>query len=56
MKDTQEEWAKLCKQASTEQDPQRLMILVRRILKLFDGKLGSSTHSEPIHRRGSSNH
>ena len=55
MKDTQEEWVKLCKQASTEQDPQRLMILVRRILQLFDGKLGSPTHSEPIQPKESSN-
>lgn len=52
MRDTQENWESLCKQASTEQDPQRLMILVRRILQLLDGKQGSSMFSEPVRPRG----
>jgi hypothetical protein len=55
MKDPPEEWSRLCKQASTEQDSQRLMILVRRIVQLLDGKRDSSSLSQPIHPRGSSN-
>ena len=55
MKDRQEEWPTLCKQASTEQDPARLIILVRRIVELLDGKRGSLTSDEPAQPRGCSN-
>ena len=33
-----EKWLELCKQASTEQDPQRLMKLTAEILRLLDEK------------------
>jgi len=55
MNDRQEEWATLCKEASTEQDPGRLMILVRRILELLDAKRDSSTPDETAQPGGSSN-
>lgn len=55
MKDPKEEWARLCKQASTEQDRGRLLILVRRILRLLHGKRDSPSLSPPIQPRGSGN-
>lgn len=35
-KQDKEEWLKLCKQASVEQDPERLMLLTREICRLLD--------------------
>ena len=55
MSEHQEEWAKLCKQASTEQDPARLMNLVRRILEVLDENRGSSTSDERLQPGSSSN-
>jgi hypothetical protein len=55
MNGCQEQWATLCKEASTEQDPQRLMILVRRILELTEGERGSSELNESTQPAGSSN-
>lgn len=55
MNEHQEAWATLCEQASTEQDPERLMNLVRRILELLDGNLGSSTPDEHVQPGGSAN-
>jgi hypothetical protein len=33
-----EEWMKLCEQAASEQDPEKLMALTREICRLLDEK------------------
>lgn len=38
MRDQQEEWLELCKQASVEQDSEKLSVLVRRISELLEAK------------------
>ena len=38
MQDKQEEWLELCRQASVEQDPEKLFQLVRRISDLLEAK------------------
>lgn len=38
MRDHQEEWLKLCEQASVEQDGNKLFLLVRRINELLEAK------------------
>jgi hypothetical protein len=38
MKEHAEEWKNLCEQASTEQDPQKLLDLIKRINELLDAK------------------
>ncbi len=50
MKDYQEEWAKLCEQASKEKDPQTLMILIRRILEFLDAKRPSPIPGDLFNR------
>ena len=42
---TQERWRNLCQQASTEQDPERLSLLVAEILRLLDEKLNTTDAS-----------
>lgn len=36
--ETKERWQRLCEQASSEQDPDRLMVLIREIDKLLADK------------------
>ena len=55
MNESQEAWETLCKQASKEQDPERLMNLVRRILELLDGNGGTSTPDQHVQPGESSN-
>jgi hypothetical protein len=38
MREHREEWMELCRQASVEQDPQKLVELVRRINELLEAK------------------
>lgn len=38
MRDQQEEWLALCKQASVEQDREKLFVLIRRINELLEAK------------------
>jgi hypothetical protein len=38
VQDHNEEWAQLCQQAAVEQDPERLMRLVGRIVELLDAR------------------
>jgi hypothetical protein len=38
VQDQQEEWLELCRQASVEQDPEKLFQLVRRISDLLEAK------------------
>jgi hypothetical protein len=38
MKEHSEEWKNLCEQAAVEQDPQKLLDLIRRINELLDAK------------------
>jgi hypothetical protein len=38
MKEHLEEWKRLCEQASVEQDPQKLLDLIREITRLLEGK------------------
>ena len=38
MKEEKERWVELCEQAAVEQDPQRLVELVREIIQLFEEK------------------
>jgi hypothetical protein len=38
VRDQQEEWLELCKQASVEQDSEKLSVLVRRISELLEAK------------------
>jgi len=38
MREQQEEWMELCRQASVEQDPNKLFRLVRRINELLEAK------------------
>ena len=38
MRDRQEEWEGLCRQASVEQDREKLLQLVRRINELLEAK------------------
>lgn len=42
VKDHNEEWTQLCQQAAVEQDPERLMRLVGRIVELLDARRGVS--------------
>lgn len=41
VQDHNEEWARLCQQAAVEQDPERLMRLVGRIVELLDARRAS---------------
>jgi hypothetical protein len=43
MADSDERWRQLCAQAAVEQDPQKLMELVREISRLLDEKQGRLT-------------
>ena len=47
MNNPQDEWTTLCREASAEQDPKRLMTLARRILELLEAKV-SSKPDEPV--------
>ena len=51
MREPEEEWQDLCRQASVEQNPTRLMHLTRRIIELLDQKrhalVGRSTSQYP---------
>jgi hypothetical protein len=38
MKEEKERWVELCEQAAVEQDPQRLVELVREIIQVFEEK------------------
>jgi hypothetical protein len=38
MQDKKERWLELCKQAADEQDPERLMALVKEIIELLEAK------------------
>ncbi len=48
MDDHMEEWTRLCQQAAVEQDPDRLMKLVARIVELLDERrsTGAVAHVE----------
>lgn len=46
MKDHEEEWQELCAQAAVEQDPEKLMDLIRRINTLLDAKDKRSRRNE----------
>lgn len=51
MQDQEEEWLELCKQASVEQDRERLFVLVRRISELLearDQRLRATVRSQPL--------
>jgi len=43
-----EQWIQLCEQASTEQDSQRLLLLVREINELLEKKHGTRTKSNRL--------
>jgi hypothetical protein len=51
MQDSQERWKQLCEQASTEQDPKKLMELIAEINRLLEAKekrlRGDTTSSPP---------
>jgi hypothetical protein len=49
MNDRNDEWARLCQQAAVEQDPERLMKLVARIVELLDARRSAApmTHPNP---------
>jgi len=38
MRENTERWKQLCEQAITEQDPEKLVLLVREITRLLDEK------------------
>lgn len=42
VQDHNEEWTQLCQQAAVEQDPERLMRLVGRIVELLDARRSTS--------------
>ena len=49
MKEHAEEWKQLCQQASTEQNPKKLLELIRRINELLEEKrkrLNSDSHPQ----------
>jgi hypothetical protein len=54
MVNSEERWRQLCAQAAVEQDPQKLMDLVKEISQLLDEKQGRSRHlrREPTHEGG----
>ena len=39
MEDRTEEWKRICEQAAREQDPERLLMLSRRIAELLDQRV-----------------
>ena len=41
-----EDWMALCEQAAVEQDPERLMKLVQRIVELLDSRRESIRHNQ----------
>jgi len=43
MVNSEERWRELCAQAAVEQDPQKLMELVKEISRLLDEKQGRSS-------------
>ena len=45
---SKEQWIQLCEQASTEQDSQRLLLLVREINELLEKKHGTRTKSNRL--------
>ena len=45
---SKEHWIQLCEQASIEQDPQRLLALVREINELLEKKHGALTRNKPM--------
>jgi hypothetical protein len=50
MVNNEERWRQLCAQAAVEQDPQKLMELVREISRLLDEK---QNHSRPERKESS---
>jgi hypothetical protein len=42
VQDHNEEWTQLCQQAAVEQNPERLMRLVGRIVELLDARRGAT--------------
>ena len=54
MVNSEEQWRELCAQATVEQDPQKLMELVKEISRLLDEKQGrsSSDHRETVEEGG----
>jgi len=54
MVNSEERWRELCAQAAVEQDPQRLMELVREISRLLDEKQQRTLidHSPPLQGDG----
>lgn len=48
MEYSQEEWVKLCAQAASEQDNERLMQLIRRMVQLLDVKEESSKQNDTV--------
>lgn len=50
--ETKERWQRLCEQASLEQDPERLIVLVREIEKLLADKEQRLRHAkEPSEKK-----
>jgi hypothetical protein len=45
VQDHNEEWTQLCQQAAIEEDPERLMRLVSRIVELLDARRASTGRS-----------
>jgi hypothetical protein len=44
LRERTEEWKELCRQATVEQDPQKLLELTRRINELLNGKQNRLEH------------
>ena len=47
MDEHKEEWTRLCQQAAVEQDPDRLMKLVARIVELLDARRSTAGMAHP---------
>jgi len=45
---SKEHWIQLCEQASVEQDPQKLLVLVKEINELLEKKNGVSTKNSSL--------
>lgn len=45
MPDGTEEWKRICEQAAKEQDPEKLMMLTRRIIELLDQRIRDAGES-----------
>ena len=52
MQEQRERWMKLCEQAATEQDPEKLMALIAEINRLLEAKERRLRHNPPVPRAG----